>query len=45
MKAWLLREIIKGRGLDLIWGGNLEEELGAAVIRGEDIITILQKKK
>ncbi|MGD0625482.1 MAG: hypothetical protein ABSB32_12260 [Thermodesulfobacteriota bacterium] len=44
IKAWLLREIVKGEGLDLIWTGNFREELGAPAIRGEDVITILQKK-
>ncbi len=44
MKAWLLREIVKGRCLDSIWSGNLEEEFGGPAIRGEDVITILQKK-
>jgi hypothetical protein len=45
IKAWLLREIVKGPGLDLIWTENLREELGAPAIRGEDLITILQKKR
>ena len=45
IKAWLLREIVMGEGMDLIWTGNLKEELGEPAIRGEDLITILQKKK
>jgi hypothetical protein len=44
IKAWLLREIVKGQSLNLIWTEKLREELGAPAIRGEDAITILKKK-
>ena len=44
MKAWLLREILWGGGLDLIWTGNLKEESDGPAIRGEDLISILQQK-
>jgi len=30
MKDWLMREIIRGRGLDLIWTGNLKDEFGGS---------------
>jgi hypothetical protein len=43
MKAWLLRAIVKDQGLDWIWTETWKEESGGPVIRGEDLITILQK--
>ena len=43
MKAWLLRAILKGQGLDWIWTETLKKEFGGPIIRGEDLITILQK--
>lgn len=43
IKAWLLREIVKGERLDLIWTGNLKEEFAGPTLRGEDVITILQQ--